>query len=151
TRVRGRQVHRGPPFVVGAREFGELPVEVVLACHRPGDGGFAVGVTARRAPARPDRAEVLLDLVVDDGVDRPQVAGDVADLLRDTTQEVKVRRVRRTVTLRLEVVDLGDLRLAVAVDPADALLETRRVEGDVEVHQAMAVVLEVDSLPRGVR
>ena len=44
----------------------------------------------------------------------------------------------------------GALRLAVAVDAADALLEPVRVERDVEVDQSVAVVLEVDALAGGV-
>ena len=46
--------------------------------------------------------------------------------------------------------DVGCVRLAVAVDSADALLEPVRVERDVEVDEPVAVVLEVDALAGGV-
>ena len=58
--------------------------------------------------------------------------------------------VGRGVQLRHEVVDLGGLGLAVAVDAADALFEPGRVERDVEVHQPVAVRLQVDALTGGV-
>ena len=49
-----------------------------------------------------------------------------------------------------EVEDLRGLRLAVAVDPADPLLQPGRVERDVEVDQPVAVGLQVDALAGGV-
>ena len=51
---------------------------------------------------------------------------------------------------RGKLVDLGRQPLAVAVDPADPLLKPGRVERDVEVDQAMAVILQVDALARRV-
>ncbi|GAB3653091.1 hypothetical protein GCM10028833_25790 [Glycomyces tarimensis] len=49
-----------------------------------------------------------------------------------------------------EVVDLGAVALAVAVNAAGALFELVGVERDVVVDQAVAVVLEVDALAGGV-
>ena len=44
------------------------------------------------------------------------------------------------------MIDLGSLGLAIAVDAADALFKPGRVERDVEVHEPVAVRLEVDAL-----
>ena len=49
-----------------------------------------------------------------------------------------------------EVEDLRFFGLPVAVDAADALLQPGRVERDVEVHQPVAVGLQVDALAGGV-
>ena len=49
-----------------------------------------------------------------------------------------------------EVVDLRDLALTVAVDASHPLLQAGGIEGDVEVHQAVAVGLQVDALSGGV-
>jgi hypothetical protein len=40
--------------------------------------------------------------------------------------------------------------LPVPVNAADALLQARRVERDVQVDQAVTVVLQVDALTRGI-
>ena len=94
---------------------------------------------------------MLLDLGVDHLVDRPQIDRDLADLLGDPSEEVHVGGICRGVADGNEVEHLRVLGLAIAVDAADALFEARRVPRDVEVHQAVAVRLQVDALTRGVR
>ena len=64
--------------------------------------------------------------------------------------EVGVGGVRRGRGVRHEVVDLRLCGLPVAVDAADALLQPRRVERDVEVDQPVAVGLQVDAFTGGV-
>ena len=99
------------------------------------------------------RGEVVLDLGVDDLVDRAEVGGDAGRSSRAMRrQEVHVRartsdrRRGRGRSWKISGVSL----LAVAVDPADPLLQPGRVERDVEVHQPVAVGLQVDALAGGV-
>ena len=102
----------------------------------------------RRAGAR--RAKCRWISLADDLVDRAEVLLDLGDLLRDAGHEVGVGGVGRRVVVGDEVEDLRLAGLAVPVDPADALLQPRRVERDVEVDQAVAVRLQVDALAGGV-
>jgi hypothetical protein len=93
---------------------------------------------------------VSLDLLADNLIGRAEVVLDLGDLACDARHEVHVGGVGRCTGYRDEVEDLGFFALAVAVDAADALFEAGGVERDVEVHQPVAVGLEVDALARGV-
>lgn len=83
-------------------------------------------------------------------VDRTEVGRDRADLLGDAGEKVEVGHVGARPGGRNEVKHLRLRGLAVAVDATDALFESRRIERNVEVHQTVAVRLQVDALARGV-
>ena len=67
--------------------------------------------------------------------------GDLLELVVEQQEDLAFDRVGQD-----EVVDLGGVALAVAVDAPDALLDVHRVPRQVEVEQN-ASVLEVDAFP----
>ena len=147
-RLAGRRWSLSRLFGEICLEPGQLGVEHALALHHPGD---RVLLRAGLGRAHVDAAELPLDVRGDDLVGRSEIVHDLGDLGSDPRQHLGVlaehavgRRVGR------EVVHLGLLVLAVAVDPADPLLEAVGVERDVEVHQAVAMPLQVDALAGGV-
>ena len=94
------------------------------------------------------------DRVREHGVDAAEVLAFGRDLLRDPGQVLQVAGVG---AFRLllpacadEVGHLHLMRLAVPVDPADALFQPVGVERDVVVDHPVAVPLQVDALARGV-
>ena len=107
-----------------------------LARGDPLDDVGLLGLGVLEAEQRADIAEVLVGLVLllDQALQHPQIA---AELIVGGDRE--------------EVVDLRLAGLAVAVDPAVALLQGDQRPGDVEVDQAVAVVVEVDPLGGRVR
>ena len=96
-RVRRGQVHLGLAVAVGAGQLGQGTVQLLAAREGPVDDHAAV--VARRQlhlAAGAARGEVVLDVGVDDLVDRAEVGGDLADLLAHLVQqERRVPRVAR--------------------------------------------------------
>ena len=152
-RVRGRQVHLGLAVAVGARQLGEGAVQFLAAGQDAVDDHAAV-VACRQLhlPAGAARREVILDVGVDDLVDRAEVGGDAGRSSRAPCPAGTPCPWRSADSRSAgdELVDLRRVLLAVAVDAADPLLQPGRVERDVEVDQPVAVRLQVDALAGGV-
>ena len=143
------QVHGCLGLLVAAGQGGQLLIEPATSGQGGVDGLLVA--TAGRGLAQAAAQEARGDLLVDERVDRAQVPGLGGDLFRQPSQEVLVPRVEALARGHGgEVEDRGGLTLAVAVDAPHPLLQAGRVEGNVEVDQAVAVGLQVDALAGGV-
>ena len=90
-------------------------------------------------------------LPIDQGINGLEILDLNGHFLGEPVHELKIAFQQRALLRRTEIIDLRSLGLPVTIDAADALFKPRRIEGHIEIHQTMAIRLQIDPLTSGVR
>ena len=90
-------------------------------------------------------------LPINQGINGLEILDLNGHFLGEPVHELKIAFQQRALLRRTEIIDLRSLGLPVTIDAADALFKPRRIEGHIEIHQTMAVCLQIDAFAGGVR